>query len=143
MLKIFFSVFWPYRLRSYGPEKDMTPTQVLNILHNKAPRLARKLLYIADGLSNIIKIKCSPSTIKEIIEYNTSVLVGHPDYLQLDGSIPKDSSELSIVMDLQAYRSLLDGGILDDSMPYSIYDYELFEIIMNSFDINKSHKKVY
>lgn len=128
----FFSVFWPYRLRNLGPNKDMSPGQVLDILHGKAPRLARKLLYISEGATNLMRVNVPISVLEEIHSYNATQ-IGSDSYLQIGGDKSGMSQEsLMLAMDLQAYRSLYEEGILTSTMPYEVFENELFDIMFES-----------
>jgi len=131
-VKDFFSVFWPYRMRNLGPNKDMTPGQVIDILHGNAPRLARKLLYISEGLTNVMRVTVPFSVLEEITIYNSS-LVGTDSYLQIsENTSGGKKSIVSLAMDLQAYRTLYEEGILTKTMPYNVYGKELFDIMFKS-----------
>ena len=50
--RAFFEVFWPYRARELGPDKDMMPSQILEILQEKAPKYLRKLFYTAGAVES-------------------------------------------------------------------------------------------
>ncbi len=128
----FFSVFWPYRMRNLGPNKDMTPGQVLDILHGIAPRLARKLLYISEGVTNVMRVSVPFSALEQIYSYNAT-LIGSDSYLQISGNESGKTKEtIFLALDLQAYRSLYEEGILDKTMPFDLYDKEIFDIMFES-----------
>lgn len=126
----FFSVFWPYRLRSYGPEKDMTVRQVLDIIQGVAPRIAKKLLYIAEGLSNIVIATMPVDALTKIVDANAK-LAGLPEFLQIlvSGQALSDGS-VRAVMDFQSYRMLYEMGLIDASVPREVKEQELFEVML-------------
>lgn len=134
----FFTVFWPYRPRELAPDKDMTPKQMLDIVRKKTHRLLRPLLYISDGISNIVNMEISSSVIPRLIEFNES-LSGSPQYLQMlitDEAMTK--SRLNVVMDMQTCRFLYEMGFIDESVLPNVRNYELFELMLRKFANTKS-----
>lgn len=136
--RAFFDVFWPYRARELGPDKDMMPSQILDILQGKAPRYLRQLFYIAGGVSNLVHMRLSSDTIREVIEFNET-LVASPQFLQIAVSDQAlKQKELTVVMDLQTCRLLYEARFIDGSvLPTKVEDRELFEFMLEVFDKTK------
>jgi len=128
----FFTIFVPHRNRDFGPGQDMTPNQVLDILHGRTPRFARQLLTISETLMAVMRVTVSRSVMDEIFVFNEG-LIGTSEYLQISKIQPEGMNEtIDLAMDLQTYRFLYGEGLLDKSMPYKAYEHEIFDVVLEA-----------
>ena len=133
----FFTVFWPYRMRDTGPGKDMTPKQILDILHGRTHRFARQLLNVTETLASVMCVTIPSSVMEEIYSFNET-LIGTPEYLQISEiKSGRKKKTLDLAVDLQTYRFLYQERILDKDMPYKVYDYELFDVMFEAISGKK------
>jgi len=136
--KDFFPVMWPYRLRSYGPEKDLSAKQVMDILQGKVSRLARGMLYLADGLTTLIRTQV-PDAVIEGLFTASEKYKGQKEFLQtsisrsdfLARSAQKPQVSYNLVLDLPTWRFLYTEGVLDNTYGYEILPAETFEVLLS------------
>lgn len=130
----FFSVFWPYQIRSYGPEKDLSPRQVLDIINGIAPRIARTLLPSAKAIANLVHLTVPTQTIDRIFAFNDT-LVGTPEFFQIAGvESSSPANDVYVVLDFQSYKLLVEQRVLDSAIPITIEKTELFELVLQALN---------
>ena len=138
--KDFFPVMWPYRLRSYGPEKDLSARQVMDILQGKVSRLARGMLDLADGLTTLIRTQV-PGEVVEGLFAASENFKGQKEYLQtsfsktefLARSTQTPQASYDVVMDLPTWRFLYNEGVLTNAYSYEALPAETFEVLLSAF----------
>jgi 2',3'-cyclic-nucleotide 2'-phosphodiesterase (5'-nucleotidase family) len=126
----FFALFWPYRRRARGPEKDLFPQQLIAITQGKAPARTRFFLESAFGDTTLIRMEL-PFAVMEDIRTLNQTWAGSGDFLQI-GYFNREGSTLDVVMDLPSWLDLYDRGILRESDTYQILDREVFEVLLPS-----------
>lgn len=125
----FFAIFWPYRARTTGAERDMLAKQVLDVLTGDYSRSVRSLLSSADWVSPIVVVPLSRDQLDAITAFNAkNVISGDYLHIALDSNLPKKPK---IAMDLQTFRLLVLQGVLDSKTKYSLQSGELFEVMMD------------
>jgi 5'-nucleotidase len=127
----FFTALWPYRMRDDGPEKELSPEQVMDIVSGKTPSAARHLLTSAEGLTTLISAVI-PGTVLNGIEALNKSRAGTADVFsvqRLTVSSPEDN--LTVVMDLPAWIDLYREGILTDGYNYQNLSKEIIEVLMD------------
>lgn len=126
----FFSIFWPYRARTTGAERDMLPKQIVDVLTGEYPRSVRSLLSSGDFVSPFVVVTVTEEIIEAIMAFNEqNVIAGDYLHMGLDDRLPKKPK---IAMDLQTYRLLILQGVLDPKTKYSLKSGELFELMLDS-----------
>jgi len=135
----FFPVMWPYRLRSYGPEKDLSAKQVMDILQGKVSRLARGMLYLADGLTTLIRIQV-PAAVVEGLFAASEKFKGQKEFLQTSisklefqtQSTQKPQAFYDLVVDLPTWRFLFTEGVFTNAYSYEVLPMETFEVLISA-----------
>ena len=126
----FFSIFWPYRARTAGAERDMLGTQIIDVLTGDYPRSVRSLLSNGDWVSPFVVATVTQEEIEAIKAFNDrNVIAGDYLHMSFDDHLPKKPK---IALDLQTYRLLLLQGVLDPKTGYTLEDGELFEVMLDS-----------
>ncbi|QQO09902.1 bifunctional metallophosphatase/5'-nucleotidase [Breznakiella homolactica] len=130
----FFSAFWPYKPRRYGPEKDLLPEQIMDIIRGKAAPLAKHLLLYADGVTALIRAKLSADLLQAVYTENET-LKGQEFYLQINEFSGRETGGcIDAVIDFQAWVVLYRQGILSGDYPYEVLPYELFEVLLKEMN---------
>jgi 2',3'-cyclic-nucleotide 2'-phosphodiesterase (5'-nucleotidase family) len=130
--KDFFNALWPYRMRDIGPEKELAPQQIMDIMQGKAPAATRHLLENASGLTTLLSGNISAADLSEIENFVVS-RVGSADYFSLYKSAAMPSSPL-LVLDMPSWIDLYREGILDDSFQPRILEREIVEVLLGEID---------
>lgn len=129
----FYTVFWPYKMRSLGPEKDLLPSQFLDVVFGRVPRIARQFLPQADWVTNIVTVQIPAGRLDDIHMIN-DIFEEMDDYFQISAYPSQPANTMvTLVTDLQSYRMLYEYGLISESDPYTVHDLELFEVMFNHF----------
>ena len=127
----FFSSLWPYSRREDGPEKELSPEQVMDIVSGRAPSAARFLLNSTAGLMTLIAADVPDSVLYEI-ETLCWETFGTRDALfckRFNLISPGNTSRL--IMDLPSWIDLYREGILSEKYKYENLKNEIFEILLS------------
>ncbi|MDR0387911.1 MAG: bifunctional metallophosphatase/5'-nucleotidase [Treponema sp.] len=127
----FFTALWPYRMRDDGPEKELSPEQVMDIVSGKAPSAARHLLPSAEGLSTLIGTLIPAAALDEIERLNESRAGTEDGFSIRRFSVPFPEDNIRVVMDLPAWIDLYREGILTDDYEYQNLSKEIIEALIN------------
>lgn len=126
----FFSIFWPYRARTAGAERDMLATQIIDVLSGDHPRSVRSLLSSGDWVSPFVVVTVTQDEIEAIKAFNErNVIAGDHLHMSFEERLPKKPK---IALDLQTYRLLILQGVLDPKARHTLAKGELFEVLLES-----------
>jgi 5'-nucleotidase / UDP-sugar diphosphatase len=129
----FFNIFWPYRSRDLGAEKDISIEQIMFMTKNTTSTIVKSLIRQSKGLQSLIGFTVPYKKILEIEALNDTN-AGRLSYLQIsynsDFNIDQDTNRLfSAVVDITGWKYLIKKGIIDNSMDITLYSSELFEVV--------------
>jgi 5'-nucleotidase len=148
----FFTVLWPYRPRDVGPEKELSPDQIRNLVQGKISAItrsqSRNMLNSAAGLTTLIRGDISTAVFARIealvknrmdsaggTDGGANSMDGGAEYFSLRiFSVPAGKEHLSVVMDLPSWIDLYREGILDDSFQWRSLSGEIIEILCEEID---------
>ena len=121
---------WPFRARSRGPEKDLSPEQVMDILSGNPGSSALALVENAGRSGALIGADVSGGILERIEEMSKS-------RAETGGSLfiarfnTKAPGELyKLVMDLSSWIDLYREGILSGGMEFQNYEKEIMEVLL-------------
>jgi len=141
----FFKVFWPYRVRRLGPEKDLTEKQLIEMVKKQREERSLPLGSISgksDGLESVVLLELIGEELLEVIN-RSNEQVGTDNYLQISGIdlesreiyynlIPGKKYKVAVNLSL----ALGKGGYEQLWKPedFKVLNKEVFEVVLEYFE---------
>lgn len=137
----FFEVFWPYRARTVGAEKDLNEIQLIGMVKKQReikPLPLWAVIGKSDMLESIVLIELTGEELLKVLN-RSDEQIGTANYLQISGiNLASDDSNYNLKLD-QKYKvavnlslALGKGGYEQLWQPenFKILDKEVFEVIL-------------
>lgn len=145
----FFEVFWPYRVRTVGPEKDLNEKQLIEMVKKQREDRSLPLWSIigkSDGLESVVLLELTGEELLEVIN-RSNEQVGTDNYLQISGIdlelkeiyynlISEEKYKVAVNLSL----ALGKGGYEQLWKPedFKVLNKEVFEVVLEYFEYFRS-----
>ena len=126
----FFTSLWPYKSRRYGPEKELSPGQAMDIASGRAASALRFLLEYSNLLNVLISADLPLSVLDSIDAISQSRSGSRNDLFLRRFNANTGGSSYRVVMDLQSLLDLYWQRILTDSYTYEILYDEIIDVLL-------------